>query len=97
MLAAAVARVEHRARRVLRRHARRAVMGMAQHDQVGVSRDDAHGVGEALTLGGGTGVHIGRADHRAAQPMHRGLEAEPRARRGFVEKRRHDQSGREVS
>ncbi len=93
MLAAAVARVHHRAWRVLRGHPRRAVMRMAQHDQVGVTGDDAHGIGQTLTLGGGARVHIGRADHGAAEPMHRGLEAEPGARRGFVKQRRHDQSG----
>ena len=94
MLAAAVAGVEHGAWRVLGGHARGAVMWMAQHDQVSIAGDDAHRVGEALALGRGARLHIGRADHRAAQTMHRGFETEARARRRLVKQRRHDQSGR---
>src|SRR5271166_1398437 len=81
MLAATVAGIQHRAWRVLGGYARRTVMRVAQHDEVRIARDDAHGICQALTLGGGARVHIGRADHSAAETMHRGLEAEACARR----------------
>ena len=80
MLAAAVAGVQHRARRVIGRNSRRAVMRMPQYNQVGISANDANRIGEALTLRRRACVHIGRADHRAAEPMHRGFKAEPRPR-----------------
>ena len=93
MLAAAVAGVQHRAWRVLGSDARRAVMRMAQHDQVGIAGDDADRIGQALALGGGARLHIGRTDHGAAEAMHRGLEAETGAGRRLVKQRRHDEAG----
>ena len=92
MLAAAVARVNHGAWRVLGGDPRRAVARMAHHDNVGIGAHHAHGVGQGFALGGRGRVHVGRADDGAAEPMHRGFETQARAGRRFVEKRRHDKA-----
>jgi hypothetical protein len=76
MLAAAVTGVDYRHGRVFRGHARGTIERMTHDDEVGVGRNHADGVGEALALGGGTRMHVGGTDDRAAEPMHRGLEAE---------------------
>ncbi len=96
MLAAAVAGVEDRTRRVFGGDPCGAVVRMAHDDQVGVGADHAGRVGEAFALGRGAGVHIGRTDHGAAEAMHRGLETEAGASRGFVKQRGHDQAARKV-
>src|ERR1017187_7371555 len=84
MLAAAVTRVDNRAWRIVSRNPCRAIMRMANDDQVRIAAHHAHRIGEALALRGGTRVHIGRTDDGAAEAMHRGFEAEPRAGRGLI-------------
>jgi hypothetical protein len=92
MLPAAVTGVEHRARRILGRDAPRAIARVTHDQQIGVRAHHPHGIGQTFALGSRAGVHVGGADDRAAQPMHRRLEAQARARRGLVEQRRHDQT-----
>ena len=92
MLAAAVAGVDDGAWRILRGHPRRAIMGMAHDDQVRIAADHAYRICQAFALGGGTRMHVRRADDGAAEAKHRGFEAESRAGRGLIEKRRHDEA-----
>ena len=58
MFAAAVAGIQHRARRIVGRDSRRAVVRMPQHNDVGISADDANRIGKTLSLRGRACVHI---------------------------------------
>ena len=88
MFVAAVAAIDHRDRRILGSEPRGAVARMANDDDIGVVGDDANRIGEAFALGGGADRRIGAGNIGAAEPQHRGLERQPRARRGFVEQAR---------
>ena len=90
VLVAAVAPVEHRHLGGLRGETGGALHGVPQDDDVAVAADDADRVREALALAERGLVGLGEAQHLPAQPQHRRLEREARARRRLVEQRRQD-------
>ena len=97
VLVGAVAGVDYRHRGKFRRQPRRAVFGVALDDGVGVAGDDAGGVGQGFAFfGAGVGA-VGKADHRAAQPLHGGFKRQTGAG-GRLEKARSDQfAGQQVA
>ena len=96
VLVAAVAAIDHRDLRIFGRQPRRAVARMADDDDIGVIRDDPDGVGQAFALGRGTDRRIGAGDIGAAEPQHRALERQARARRRLVEQARQDGFRRQI-
>jgi hypothetical protein len=96
MLVTAVAAIDHRDLRIFGRQARRAVARVADDDDVGVVRDDPDRVGEAFAFGRRADRRIGAGDIGAAEPQHRALERQARARRGLVEQARQDEFGGQI-
>ena len=62
-----------------------ALLGVAHDDDIGVGGDHFDGILQRFTFGSRRAVGVVKAEHRAAQPQHGGLEGEFRPGGGFKE------------
>ena len=89
VLAPAVAAVDHRHGRPVRRLLGRALLEVPHRDHVGVELEHVDRVLHRLLVevAGAGHLRVGEAEHVAAQPVHRRLRRHPRARARLVEGR----------
>ena len=86
---AAVAGVDHRHVGVQGGRLGRALLGVAHHHHVGIARHHLDGVLQGLALGGGGGLGVGEAEHRAPHPQHGGLKGKVGAGGRLIEQAGH--------